>query len=116
DGLQRIVRCGHAEILCSSGSVGLGEEEAWNAKAAGVSIALRETAASASPTARLIAVQCGRVGQKLVRVHSSTWTEHWVSPMSPSIAATTSATEIAAASRARRYPPLAPRAAVPSPA
>jgi hypothetical protein len=41
----------------------LGEEEIRGTKAAGVSMASSEIADSASPTARLIAAQCGRVGQ-----------------------------------------------------
>jgi hypothetical protein len=41
----------------------MGEEEGRRTKAAGVSIASSETADSACPTARLIAAQCGRVGQ-----------------------------------------------------
>jgi hypothetical protein len=41
----------------------LAEGEIRRAKAAGVSIASSETADNACPTARLIAAQCGRVGQ-----------------------------------------------------
>src|SRR6185312_13903851 len=93
------------------------EAAGFGAKPAkGGSMSARLTAPSAVPTAWLMRRQCGRVGQKLVRSQSGTWLVHWVRPMAPSIAATSSATEMAEGGRARRYPPAAPRAPATMPA
>src|SRR5262249_5902357 len=62
-GLQSFCRGWHAEKRRSSGCDGIDGAAVRRMKAAGVSIASSVTADSASPTARLIAAQCGLVGQ-----------------------------------------------------
>src|SRR5487761_328469 len=87
---------GHVTAPCRFGPGFGGNFIHWPKIAAGV------IAASAVPTASLIRFQCGLVEQKSVRVQSGPWIEHCVTPMAPSIAATTSAIEMAPAGRARR--------------
>ena len=55
---------------------------------------------SALPTASLMSCQWGLVEQKSVRSQDGPWMVHCVGPISPSIAATTAAIEIASGARA----------------
>src|SRR6185437_1595519 len=93
---------GHCTAPCPSFGPDLGGSFIHWAKIAAGVISASVMPASAVPTASLIRFQCGLVEQKSVRVQSGPWIEHWVTPIAPSIAATTSAIEIAAAGRANR--------------